>query len=196
MQMKIFQLFSYNFIEGNSETALKEPLTVVITKSLSNKLFGSEVALGKTIKLNNNKSLTISAVIEEPNANSCLTFQLTCKYSNQKNCYGEWRWIYRMGMVRFQTFLLLKNSRKSWRNRKTILSIFPQENRKDYLNTKLTPLKSMYFSKFSLFGDNYLTSGDKRKVQILVLVASLILIIALINFLIFHQLNGREKLNR
>ena len=191
-----FKLFSYNFIEGNSETALKEPLTVVITKSLSNKLFGSEVALGKTIKLNNNKSLTISAVIEEPNANSCLTFSSLANIATRKIVmenggeYTEWGW------CDFQTFLLLKNSVNPEETGKTILSIFPQENRKDYLNTKLTPLKSIYFSKFSLFGDNYLTSGDKRKVQILVLVASLILIIALINFLNISSTQWQGKIKQ
>jgi len=33
-----FKLFTYKFAEGNVETALKDPLTVVITKSLSHKL--------------------------------------------------------------------------------------------------------------------------------------------------------------
>jgi putative ABC transport system permease protein len=191
-----FKLFTYNFIEGNTETALKEPMSVVITKSLSHKLFGSEVALGKTIKLNNSKSLTVSAVIEEPNVNSCLTFSAVTNIATRKIVqenggeYTEWGW------CDFQTFLLLKKGVNLDETAKTILSLFPEESKKDYLNTKLTPLKKIYFSKFSLFGSTYLINGDKKKVQILVLVASLVLMIALINFINISSSQWQEKIKQ
>ena len=191
-----FKLFTYNFIEGNTETALKEPMSVVITKSLSYKLFESEPALGKTIKLNNDKSLTVSAVIEEPNANSCLTFSAVTTIATRKSVqenggeYTEWGW------CDFQTFLLLRKGVNPDETAKTILSLFPQESQKDYLNTKLTPLKKIYFSKFSILGSNYLLSGDKKKVQILVLVASLVLIIALINFINISSSQWQEKIKQ
>jgi putative ABC transport system permease protein len=191
-----FKLFTYSFIEGNAETALKEPLTIVITKTLSDKLFGSEEALGKTIKLNNDKSLTVSAVIEVPNDNSCLTFNAVTSITTRKIVqenggeYTEWGW------SDFQTFLLLKKGVNPDETGKTILSVFPEENRKDYLNTKLTPLKKIYFSKFSLFGSNYLITGDKKKVQILVLVASLVLLIALINFINISSSQWQEKIKQ
>jgi len=191
-----FKLFTYNFIEGNVESALKEPMSVVITKSLSHKLFGNQDALGKTIKLNNDKNLTVSAIIEEPDANSCLTFSAVTSMATRKIVqendgeYTEWRW------CDFQTFLLLRKGVNPDETAKTILSLFPQESQKDYLNTKLTPLKKIYFSKFSLLGINYLLSGDKRKVQILVLVASLVLIIALINFFNISSSQWQEKIKQ
>jgi putative ABC transport system permease protein len=191
-----FKLFTYKFIEGNAETALKEPMTMVITKPLSYKLFGSEVALGKTIKLNNNKSLTISAVVEEPNANSCITFSAVTTMATRKIVqenggeYTEWGW------CDFQTFLLLKKGADPSETSKTILLVFPEEIRKDYLKTTMTPLKKIYFSKFSLFGSNYLRNGDKKKVQILVLVASLVLLIALINFMNISSSQWHEKIKQ
>jgi putative ABC transport system permease protein len=144
-----FKFFTYNFIEGNVESALKEPMSVVITKSLSHKLFGNQDALGKTIKLNNDKNLTVSAIIEEPEANSCLTFSAVTSMATRKIVqenegeYTEWGW------CDFQTFLLLRKGVNPDETAKTILSLFPQESQKDYLNTKLTPLKKIYFSKFS-----------------------------------------------
>ncbi len=191
-----FKLFTYNFIEGNVVTALKEPMSVVITKSMSNKLFGREAALGKTIKLNNDKSLTVSAVIEEPNANTCLKFSAVTNIATRKIVqenggeYTEWGW------CDFQTFLLLKNGVKPDETEREILSLFPQENQKDYLNTKLTPLKTIYFSKFALSGGGYLISGDRKKVQILVLVASLVLLIALINFINISSSQWLEKIKQ
>jgi putative ABC transport system permease protein len=191
-----FNLFTYDFIEGNSETALKEPLTIVISNTLSHKLFGSEPSLGKTIKLNNNKTLTVSAVFEEPDANSCLNFNAVCNMPTRKIVqenggeYTEWGW------SDFQTFVMLKKGVNPSETCKAILSLFPAENQKDYMKTNLTPLKKVYFSKFTLYGSNYLITGDKRKVRILVLVASLVLLIALINFINISSSQWYERIKQ
>jgi putative ABC transport system permease protein len=191
-----FKLFTYNFIEGNALTALTDPMTVIITKTLSHKLFGNKEALGKTIKLNNNQSLTVSAVVKEPDANSCLNFSALSNIATRKIVmenegeYTEWGW------CDFQTFLLLKPGVNPAETEKTILSLFPEETRKDYLSTSLTPLRKVYFSKFSLFGSTYLTYGDRKKVQILVLVASLVMMIALINFINISSSQWQEKIKQ
>ncbi len=189
-----FKLFTYRFIEGTPETTLKEPLTIVITKTLSDKLFGKERALGKTIKLNNSNNLVISAVIEEPEANSCLSFSAVTSIATRKIVqeaggeYTEWGW------RDFQTFLLLKKGINPDETEKALLSLFPEEFQKDYINIYLTPLRKIYFSKFSLLGSNYIISGNKNKILILVLVAVLVLIIALINFINISTSQWQEKI--
>ena len=47
-----FELFSYDFKEGNPATALKEPNGVVISDEIAQKIFGKESALNKTIHIN------------------------------------------------------------------------------------------------------------------------------------------------
>jgi putative ABC transport system permease protein len=191
-----FRLFTYRFIEGNPETALKDPMSVAITKSLSHKLFGSESALGKPIKLNNDKSLIVNAVIEEPEANSCLSFSAVTNMDTRKIVqenegeYTEWGW------CDFQTFLLLRQAADPVNTQKTILSLFPQENQKEYANAKLTPVNKIYFSKFSLFGSTYLVNGDKKKIEILLLVATLVMLIALINFINISSSQWQEKIRQ
>jgi hypothetical protein len=56
----------------------------LITKTLSGKLFGEEKATGRIIKLNNSKSLTVCAVVEEPDANSCLSFSALTSIATRK----------------------------------------------------------------------------------------------------------------
>ena len=191
-----FRLFTYKFVEGNAESALKEPMTIVITKELSQKLFGNEEAFGKTIKLNNNQSLTVRAVIEVPDVKSCLTFSALSNIATRKIVmenageYTEWGW------CDFQTFLLLKKGIDPDETSKTILALFPEEYQKEYLNKKLTPLRKIYFSKFSLFGSTYLISGDKKKIQILVLVAILVLMIALMNFINISSSQWMDKIKK
>jgi putative ABC transport system permease protein len=49
-----FRLFTYPFIEGDPNTALNEPNTIVLSKAIASKLFGREPALNKTIHVNSN----------------------------------------------------------------------------------------------------------------------------------------------
>jgi putative ABC transport system permease protein len=46
-----FQIFTYNFKYGNALTALNEPNTVVLSEEVSNKLFGKENPVGKSINI-------------------------------------------------------------------------------------------------------------------------------------------------
>jgi putative ABC transport system permease protein len=177
-----FKFFSYNFIEGNAQSALKDPMTVVITKKLSEQLFGSEESVGKVIKLNNSKELTVCAVIEEPEKNSCLSLSAISSMATQKLVQGESGEFTEWGWSDFQTFLLLKNGINPADAGKTILNIIPDDLKKEYKEARLVPLNKVYFSKFALLGNDFLVTGDKKKVMILLMVAVMVLIIALVNF--------------
>lgn len=191
-----FRLFTYKAIEGNPETALKEPMTVVISGSLAAKLFGKGQAVGKTLKMNFNNDLTVSAVIEEQETSSCLSFSALTSMATRKIVqpggeeFADW------GESNFQTFLLLRNGSVPNETAESIFKLFPEEYQKYYKEAGLTPLKKIYFSGFTLFGSNYLRFGDKTKVMILLLVASLVLLIALVNFINISLSQWLEKIRQ
>jgi len=178
-----FKFFTYDIVAGDPVSALKEPSTVVLTKTLAQKLFGGEPALGKIIKLNNNQELTVKAIIKEPEANSCLSFSAIASMSTQKIIQGQDGEYTEWGWMDFQTFLLLNKGAKPGETEKTILSIVPEDSKVYYKNAKLVPLSNIYFSGFKLLGNDYLVFGEKNKVLLLVLTAVLVLIIALVNFI-------------
>lgn len=49
-ESSIFRIFTFPMLEGNPETALKDPYSIVLTETAAKKLFGNESALGKAIK--------------------------------------------------------------------------------------------------------------------------------------------------
>ncbi|HVE60836.1 MAG TPA: ABC transporter permease, partial [Chitinophagaceae bacterium] len=51
-----FRLFTYNFIEGNPNTCLNAPNTVVLNEEIAKKLFGNEPAINKTIRISSNSN--------------------------------------------------------------------------------------------------------------------------------------------
>jgi putative ABC transport system permease protein len=59
-----FKVFDHKFIAGDVSTCLKDPKSVVITKSVATKYFDKEEALGKTLIINK-ESRTVTAVIED-----------------------------------------------------------------------------------------------------------------------------------
>lgn len=191
-----FEFFTFNVLEGNPEAALKEPMTIVITETLAKKIFGSEKPIGKILKLNNNQELTVRAIIKEPKDNSCLSFSAVTSMASEKVIQGEAGEFSEWGWCDFQTFLLLNKESNPVKTEKTILNIIPEDFREEYNKAKLVPLKKIYFSKFMLLGNDYLVSGDKRQVMILFMVAVLVLIIALVNFINISSSQWLEKIKQ
>ncbi|WP_343703252.1 ABC transporter permease [Chitinophaga sp.] len=47
----LFRVFTFPMMEGNPETALKDPYSIVLTETAARKLFGNQAALGKAVKI-------------------------------------------------------------------------------------------------------------------------------------------------
>jgi putative ABC transport system permease protein len=63
-----FDMFSYHFIYGNPSNALKAPFSLVLMKTLSDKIFGNEDPLGKTITIEDGygkNDFKVTGVIDE-----------------------------------------------------------------------------------------------------------------------------------
>ncbi|HMF71699.1 MAG TPA: FtsX-like permease family protein [Flavitalea sp.] len=63
-----FDMFNYQFVFGKPASALKEPYSIVLLQSVSEKIFGNEDPVGKTISLENvngKQDFTVKAVVNE-----------------------------------------------------------------------------------------------------------------------------------
>lgn len=70
-----FDIFTHTFLEGNPATALTAKNSIVLTKSLAEKLFGSvKNALGKSIHVFDYQVNTVTAIIEDVPENSHFRF--------------------------------------------------------------------------------------------------------------------------
>lgn len=61
----VFDVFTIPFIRGNPKTALREPQTMLLTRSTAEKYFGDEDPVGKTIQLNGEDDFTVTGVVED-----------------------------------------------------------------------------------------------------------------------------------
>lgn len=63
-----FDVFTYHFVYGEAGNVLKEPYTIVLLKTVADKLFGDENPLGKTIEIDNSygkHDFKVTGVLDE-----------------------------------------------------------------------------------------------------------------------------------
>jgi putative ABC transport system permease protein len=77
----VFQMFDFPLIDGNEETALKNPYTVVVTPEAAIKYFGTTDVVGKSLRFpDNDYELLVTGVLEDIPANTHLKFDLLGSY--------------------------------------------------------------------------------------------------------------------
>ena len=80
-----FDVFSFNLLRGNPETALKDPYSIVLTDETAEKLFGSADPMGQTFKVGEEDIYTVSGIIEKPPHLSHFTFQSLVSFSTYES---------------------------------------------------------------------------------------------------------------
>lgn len=79
-----FDIFTYQFIAGNKETALDEPYSIVLSELMAENLFGSESALNKTVLLDKKYPLTVTGIYQNLPYNTSLRPNYIVSFSTLK----------------------------------------------------------------------------------------------------------------
>ncbi|MEJ2505113.1 MAG: ABC transporter permease, partial [Ignavibacteriaceae bacterium] len=77
-----FEMFSFSFLKGNPKTALSDLSKIVITESMAKRFFGKENPVDKTLLIDGQNPVVVSAVIKDLPANSQLQFNIQ-KFNTQ-----------------------------------------------------------------------------------------------------------------
>ncbi len=87
----VFDVFTYSFIAGNSQTALYEPNSIVLTKDLAIKYFGRTDVLGESVETEN-KLYKVTGIIENVPKNSQFSFDGLVSVSSleEQGRTGSW----------------------------------------------------------------------------------------------------------
>jgi putative ABC transport system permease protein len=131
----VFKVFTANFIEGDPATALIEPNSIVISKTIAEKYFGKHTpAVGKTLKTVYDL-YKVTAVIEDVPTNAHIRYDMLISMSTLKNNRGgngggNW------GSFNYYTYALLKpgaspagvTAKLEEVNKKNVAPIFSQFN--------------------------------------------------------------------
>ncbi|MDH5382384.1 MAG: ABC transporter permease, partial [Cyclobacteriaceae bacterium] len=86
----VFDMFSWDFIAGDPQTALSNPFSLVITRSIAEKYFGTTDCLGKVLTIYNTVQINITGVIENIPRNSHFRFDALISRNTAPNRQGSW----------------------------------------------------------------------------------------------------------
>lgn len=89
-----FDVFSFPFIYGEPREALTDPASVVLTRSVAEKCFPGTNPVGQTLRINNERNVRITGVIEDVPPNSHFQFNMLGSFysfeRNGRNPYEDW----------------------------------------------------------------------------------------------------------
>ncbi|MCD4694683.1 MAG: ABC transporter permease [Bacteroidales bacterium] len=182
----IFRVFSFPLLLGNPESVLIEPYTVVLTRSLAEKMFEDvNTAIGKVVRYKDKDDLRVTGIVEDPPVNSHLRFDVLISFVSlyhDPQMSLDWN-----GGWNYHTYLLLveganikkveeqfvpiaeENINKDQRGIGEIWSFFLQPLNKVHLNTNVDW--------------DIDTKGSRGQLLLFIAVTFIILIIACINFI-------------
>ncbi len=191
-----FNVFTLPAIEGDTRTALNEPNSIVISKSIANKYFGTANVINKTLEIKNGESTTpykITAVIKDVPKESHFDFGF---FLSMKNCDYQWG---QLTSHNFHTYLLLKPGtdyktfERKFEEYKTkyvlpaaqqfikVNSMEEFEKSGNKLKYSLMPLTDIHLR--STYSFEVTPPGNIQYVYIFSAVALFILLLACINFM-------------
>ncbi len=191
-----FKIFSFEFIEGNPSTALKEPYSVVLTESMAKKYFGSEDPLGKTILYEKEDNLKVTGVIKDVPDNSHFKFDFLGSFLTLNDYIGVETLTRNWGSNNYTTYILLpENFPVEELDRQipdfldrqiTQLSIANSGSPPEIQPSKVNKLHLWKLTDIHLHSHlttEFEENGDINDVYIFSIIALFILLIACINFM-------------
>ena len=199
------KMFSFEVIAGGGDKLLSEPFTAVLTASNARKFFKDENPVGKFIRIDTHRNLgtageegnqfLITAVVQDPPANSHLSFDLLLSYSSifpgLSNGSTYWHWDYTY------CYLMLQPGANTAELEQKIsglrVSLFGEEMTyyTDAIDFRLQPIADIHL--YSSLKNELGVNGDGRAVFFLQLVMIGILLSAYVNYINLSTVKAIER---
>ena len=187
-----FDFFDYTLLQGDPQTALAEPYSIVLTETLARQLFGDEVdPMGHVLASGNGYDLTVTGILEDLPDNTHLEFdalgttatiaaQAAANQppgSNQPTFLETWQSIAMPTYVKFEEGV----SPEGFDERFTQLA--RDNGVGENFDITLQPLPDVHLESADIIFDPVTNKGDIKNVYIFAAIAVLILLIAVVNYM-------------
>ncbi len=183
------KIFDFKCIKGSLEHALDNPNSIVLTKTLSAKIFGDDNAVGKTLVMGDN-SYTVTAVTSDIPANTHFSFDLLIPMNSLESL----PWL--QGLEFFTYYLFDPNTdpktvsdaiRKAYTGMLT-------EGFDDFnadFDAEIVQLKNLHL--FSRTSYDLMPQGSINTVILVGIIAALVMFLALTNFINLFIISGEQR---
>lgn len=177
------KIFDFQWISGNSATALSEPNSVVLTETIAQKYFGNKPAMGETINLENQFTVKVKGIIKDPPGNTSLPFNFLVSLNTQKFDNGIMTNFYAI-MGASYAYLVIPENYSIHQLEKKIPAFITKNWGKDIASEAhlpLQPIRDIHFDQRYI--NSIVTPVSKDTYWGLAAIAVFIIIMACINFI-------------
>ncbi len=197
---EVFQVFDFEFVAGQSETALEDVRSIILTESLARKYFNFEDPIGKIMTYKNEDDLIVTGVIKDLPANSHISFDALLPIELQRQRWMGWgeytydlekdwnwagAWVY--GLLNAQTDV--------YEFEKKLQAVANEHlNTEDQggFSIEVQPLFDIHLKSDKSAEPG--TNGNLTLVYSFAIVAGLILLIACVNFINLTAAQANQRL--
>ena len=186
-----FQVLTYEFIEGNPETALMAPNSLVLSEEVAKKIFGKESPLNKTVRVSSNTNgdfdFNVTGVFAEPKVPSHIDARFFMSISGGGVAQSASQATSLASNNMYYTYFLLKKGADAKQLEAKFPAFIDQYAGKDlkalgfYKKQFLTPVKDVHL--YANTTSNVTPGGSATYLYILASIALFTLLIACINFM-------------
>lgn len=175
-----FDIFQIEFISGNPSTALERPNTISLSETTAKRYFGTNNAVGKTLKVDNDDVMEVTGIYKDFPVNSSFDGDLIASFSSI-GFYDNPTW----SNASFETFFLLNKGSKMASVEKKVSNLLNEKVEKDdqWYTFSLQPLEKMHLYSTNIEKGYSSKRGSIDEVRNFSLLAILILLIACINYM-------------
>ena len=171
-------MFSFPLLQGNTNTALSSVYDVVITQKMAIKMFGTENAMGKIIKIDKN-NFTVSGILKDLPTNTEFDFEFIMPWAYMTKLGRDDNY---WGNNSVNTFVQLKpNTTASFVDSKIKNITKIHSNGNEQQEVFLHPITKWHL--YSNFENGKVVGGRIAIVVTFSIIAAFILLIACINFM-------------
>ncbi len=183
---EFFEMFSFPLLEGNTEKALAEPYSVVISEEMAAKYFHGEDALNKTLVMADTLNMVVTGIMKNIPSNSHIQADMILSFATYEKIETEFSYTDGWGNINMHNYLLLKEGAD--------FETFAAKSKNIYMDrvgemmknwgatayVKYEPLEEIYLK--SKAGNSMGPAGNIDRIYLLSGIAAFVILLACINF--------------
>lgn len=179
----VFKVFTWPMVEGNPDTALSAPHTIVLTEETAGQCFGETDPVGRILKFSEEEAFVVTGIVKNVPDNSWVNFDALCSFKTLYTRESLQPLLTNWLSHNYSTYLLLKEGVRAADLEKklpALLERFAGNEMRARGATEslfLYPLRQLYLSP------PWTSRGPIFYVYIFSVVAALVLLIACFNFM-------------
>ena len=186
-----FEFFNFTFIHGDPLSALADPYTVVLTKSLAKQLFGDDPAYGQTLRTGNGYDLKVTGIIEDLPDNTHFQFDAISSLATlesearARQPEGATRpiWLERWQLIAMPTYARFHQGIETTGFGEKFTQLTREHDVAENFIIILQPLLDVHLRSTDIIFDSVQNKGDIKSVYTFAAIAILILLIAAVNYI-------------